>query len=1401
MSYKRPVGEGPDQPVENFAGPSFDSVRASHLGMSFCPTSHDAGRQRDLLPLPLLPDHLTSPKVNLHDSSSRSRRNTARRAHHACQVNDAIKAINMLAGHKVSAHGEPSEAQREAQFNLLKQVSRSPKSASFVQQQEAVHELLRVSLSSYQCEDEARSTVRSYDKGLTSLPECGAQVFEASELLDEVGRDILQDPREHLFMPDATIDKKVKPYMDEILKNDAEVYHDFIFDLWQRGMITFGQVKKSIITPFFVIKKNQRLRLVLDCRATNQLFRPPPDIAMAAGYSFGQLELSSKDTMYVAQSDIKDYFYSIGLPSYLYPFFSLPPIRPGKLRDRIPDLQGMAESDTIFPQMRVVPMGWNWAMYFAQRIHQHQVMIGAGLEATQILADGRPPPDLCSGTTVVIPYADNLNVVGIDQKEVQRVKDAAVSQLRSVGFRVHEEEDAKSSAKALGFILDGVGGRVHPIPEKRDKIILALKWLAKRPRITGRSLERIIGHCIHLFMLRREFLSIFRSVYDFKTANLHRRARLWKSAAAECEWASHLLVLCESDLRKPWSGHITVSDACLSGTATCAMETDPRVVQQVGQGRELWRFRSSLPSKKARDTVLALDPFKDLETALPWDAVYDPFQLNHEFQNVPREIALSADCKVMFSSRMYLKEAITVLEGRATLQSIRHKSRSIRHFGCKHLHLGDNLGMVLAFDRGRAKAIPLLFCCRRALAYSLACGTQFVHRWIPSEFNAADSPSRQWEGEGSQKTPYEESQKAKKRFVTEILYPNASRKTASDIFEKDLQEFSSCHLKPTAFYPGSESCRGSGEPKTLGEIDVKHSEGSQGQRHGGPDGKEGKASEHTEPHLEISGADHLGGNGRISGNCFGLCTKSSCVSKLLQNTSSPGSHCHTGRFSPDYIPQRVFSRGHGHSGRSEVSSCSHGSMAHCRKNRLRPKQKSLEGLEEFRPRIHKASTGLACHQPHSSDPDAAEQCSGRPTGAHHVCHLHSAKRGIQVDGPGPDSVSRAGSSVCNQPERSRRAGDFKSGHVRRSYSTGLQNRQLSRECSPKTGQGKAPQIPSLCSDLPPARSAVETSPSDLEAGRELCGAVPTSSLRGFLGCPPKAPKPAGNQVERALVSRLKPQEVRVPCQGGTNVRKAAVSGEEASNGISSVASGNGYRVFYPKRHNGLKPALELFAGCAAFSKALCSHGFVVYAYDIDWGANGDLLKPAFFHQLMHDIHQQRFSFVHFGMPSESWSTARKWDGGPPPLRDDGPNLYGFTNRPLADLLKIKKGNDLLKHTVTLALQCIKSGIAWTIENPLTSRAWETEEMLLLIKRGASPQHVHFCQYNKPWRKATTFLGWKVPSFNFRLCKGSHRVCSATGLRHTILQGRNKAGVFRTLIAQPYPRALVLSMASSLSKAL
>ena len=29
----------------------------------------------------------------------------------------------------------------------------------------------------------------------------------------------------------------------------------------------------------------------------------------------------------------------------------------------------------LHPAMKVVPMGWNWAMFIAQRVHQHQSML------------------------------------------------------------------------------------------------------------------------------------------------------------------------------------------------------------------------------------------------------------------------------------------------------------------------------------------------------------------------------------------------------------------------------------------------------------------------------------------------------------------------------------------------------------------------------------------------------------------------------------------------------------------------------------------------------------------------------------------------------------------------------------------------------------------------------------------------------------------------------------------------------------------------------------------------------------------------------------------------------------------------------------------------------------------
>ena len=282
----------------------------------------EGDRIRDLLPLP----HFQPGSCATQSSqggrkfeSESAKRNRLRRADNACKVNEVIDTLNEMSGFSSVTKAPLTQAQKDSQKILLQRVARLPRSAERISMREAVHELLHLCPSSeYMPEEGTRSAVRPFDRHLVSLPECGASALDALQLLDDRGREILEQFETFMLAPDGVQGEifekgiRVKPYMDEVLSASPEMYSGFIKDLFERGMIEFRRSATSTITPFFVAKKNGMIRLVLDCRATNQLFAPPPDIALAAGYySFGQLEIGEGQTLYTAQSDVKDYFYSI----------------------------------------------------------------------------------------------------------------------------------------------------------------------------------------------------------------------------------------------------------------------------------------------------------------------------------------------------------------------------------------------------------------------------------------------------------------------------------------------------------------------------------------------------------------------------------------------------------------------------------------------------------------------------------------------------------------------------------------------------------------------------------------------------------------------------------------------------------------------------------------------------------------------------------------------------------------------------------------------------------------------------------------------------------------------------------------------------------------------------------
>ena len=115
-----------------------------------------------------------------------------------------------------------------------------------------------------------------------------------------------------------------------------------------------------------------------------------------------------------------------------------------------------------------------------------------------------------------------------------------------------------------------------------------------------------------------------------------------------------------------------------------------------------------------------------------------------DFPEVPAACLEEHEWEVLGAGRWTLPEDISVLESRALLRSVQQAVRS----GARDrriLFLVDNLGVCLAFARARSRVSMLLQLIRKMAAWTICFGIAVALRWIPSEFNSSDSPSRRFD--------------------------------------------------------------------------------------------------------------------------------------------------------------------------------------------------------------------------------------------------------------------------------------------------------------------------------------------------------------------------------------------------------------------------------------------------------------------------------------------------------------------------------------------------------------------------------------------------------------------------------------------------------------------------------
>ena len=125
-----------------------------------------------------------------------------------------------------------------------------------------------------------------------------------------------------------------------------------------------------------------------------------------------------------------------------------------------------------------------------------------------------------------------------------------MTHFKSKGFELHEEGFGRTRAEPFRCPIDGKSHLCGPKPARAWRLRQAFMCLSRGPVVTGRLIEKILGHYIAGGMHRREYLSVPRALYDVIRAAYVVPARLWESCRAEAYIAGSIMPLCYNDFRR-----------------------------------------------------------------------------------------------------------------------------------------------------------------------------------------------------------------------------------------------------------------------------------------------------------------------------------------------------------------------------------------------------------------------------------------------------------------------------------------------------------------------------------------------------------------------------------------------------------------------------------------------------------------------------------------------------------------------------------------------------------------------------------------------------------------------------------------------------------------------------------
>jgi len=478
---------------------------------------------------------------------------------------------------------------------------------------------------------------------------------------------------------------EVRPIRPSILCASMDDYVHTIKKLSQLGMIEFCEHPK-VVNGIFGVPKGEQIRLIIDARPANAVFVDSPHVELPTPDILADLQIHQHQPLFVAKVDLDNFYHRLRLPTWLRPYFALPPIAKSQV--------GIGNSDElIYPCCTTLPMGWAHSVYIAQAIHENILNHSPHFPLVDRLNRHN---DLVIDRVRHQVYIDDLNIFGSDRDEVRKAQLDYIKQVTKLGFVVKESKvvlPSQHGVECVGVEVNGITKECGVSVPKLWKLCAETMQFLSLDTATGLQLSRLVGKWSWAILVNRPAFSVFSAVYRFIQCAGPRKFTIWATVRRELSCAVGLASLLFCNISQSFFNKIIATDASSQGQGV------------VATSNTIQNFCASNVSDFVQNSR--------------WSTI--------------------------ISSKWRSAEHINILELRAVISAIRWALSYPSSMGCRVLVLSDSAVAVGALSKGRSSSPQLLSRLRSVASLLLCSGIRLTVSWIPTELNPADEPSRKFE--------------------------------------------------------------------------------------------------------------------------------------------------------------------------------------------------------------------------------------------------------------------------------------------------------------------------------------------------------------------------------------------------------------------------------------------------------------------------------------------------------------------------------------------------------------------------------------------------------------------------------------------------------------------------------